>query len=106
MYCKNCGKEIDDKAVICVHCGVATNGSNSISNDNDKSFVAALLLCLFFGGLGAHRFYTGHTGTAIVQLVLSLSFLGLVVSGPWALIDFIMILTGSFKTAKGEALSK
>ena len=24
MYCKNCGKEIDDKAVICVHCGVAT----------------------------------------------------------------------------------
>lgn len=24
MYCKNCGKEINDKAVICVHCGVAT----------------------------------------------------------------------------------
>ena len=26
MYCWNCGKEIDNKAVICVHCGVATNG--------------------------------------------------------------------------------
>lgn len=25
MYCRNCGKEIDDKAVICVHCGVATD---------------------------------------------------------------------------------
>ena len=24
MYCWNCGKEIDDKAVVCVHCGVAT----------------------------------------------------------------------------------
>ena len=24
MFCMNCGKEIDDKAVICVHCGVAT----------------------------------------------------------------------------------
>lgn len=24
MYCTNCGKEIDDKAVICVHCGVKT----------------------------------------------------------------------------------
>lgn len=23
-YCKNCGKEIDDKAVICVYCGVKT----------------------------------------------------------------------------------
>lgn len=25
MFCKNCGKEIDDKAVVCVHCGVATD---------------------------------------------------------------------------------
>lgn len=23
MFCRNCGKEIDDKAVFCVHCGVA-----------------------------------------------------------------------------------
>ena len=22
-FCKNCGKEIDDKAVICPHCGVS-----------------------------------------------------------------------------------
>ena len=25
MFCKNCGKEIDDNAAICIHCGVATN---------------------------------------------------------------------------------
>ena len=25
MYCVNCGKEIDDRAVICVHCGVPTH---------------------------------------------------------------------------------
>ena len=24
MFCKNCGKEIDDKASVCVFCGVAT----------------------------------------------------------------------------------
>lgn len=24
MYCNNCGKEISDEAVMCVHCGVAT----------------------------------------------------------------------------------
>lgn len=24
MYCNNCGKEIDDKAYICPHCGVKT----------------------------------------------------------------------------------
>ena len=25
MFCTNCGKEIDDQAVICVHCGVPTH---------------------------------------------------------------------------------
>ena len=24
LFCKNCGKEIDDKATVCVHCGVPT----------------------------------------------------------------------------------
>lgn len=29
MYCSNCGREIDEKAAACPHCGVATrNGSN------------------------------------------------------------------------------
>ena len=27
-YCSNCGSEIDEKAVICVKCGVPVNGSN------------------------------------------------------------------------------
>lgn len=26
-YCKNCGAQIDDKAAVCVHCGVAVNNS-------------------------------------------------------------------------------
>lgn len=25
MYCKNCGKQIDNNAVVCVHCGVSTD---------------------------------------------------------------------------------
>lgn len=24
MFCSNCGKEIDDKASVCIHCGVST----------------------------------------------------------------------------------
>lgn len=24
MYCYNCGKQIDDNAVVCIHCGVPT----------------------------------------------------------------------------------
>lgn len=28
MFCKNCGKEIDDNAVVCPNCGVATEKLN------------------------------------------------------------------------------
>ena len=38
MYCTNCGKKIDDKAVICVHCGVVTDNYfelNKASTENN-----------------------------------------------------------------------
>jgi len=101
MYCRNCGKEIDDKAVVCVHCGVSTT---PLLSYNRNSWLVALLLCFFLGYLGAHRFYTGYKGSAVAQLILSITFIGMIISGPWILIDFIMILCGQFKTADGENL--
>lgn len=50
-----------------------------------KKGVVAWLLWLFFGALGAHRFYLGHTGYAIGML-LTLGGLGF-----WALIDAFFI---------------
>jgi TM2 domain-containing membrane protein YozV len=55
-----------------------------------KSKTTAALLCFFLGAFGIHRFYTGKVGTGIIQL-LTLGGLGI-----WAIIDFVMILTGSF----------
>ena len=66
----------------------------------EKSFITALLLCLFLGGLGAHRFYVGIAGTGILWLFT----LGLF--GIGTLIDFIMILTGSFKDFNGNDLAR
>lgn len=39
MFCSNCGKEIDDKAVICVHCGCETRNRTWINvfNNHNKS---------------------------------------------------------------------
>jgi len=36
MFCKNCGKEIDDKAYICPHCGVKTDKKETEADDGSK----------------------------------------------------------------------
>ena len=97
-FCPECGNQVSDKAVICTKCGVSLSGS--LVGNADKEFVPALLLCLFLGSLGVHRFYVGKVGTGILML------LTLGACGIWTLIDFIMILTGSFRDAQGLQLKK
>jgi Predicted membrane protein len=77
-----------------------TTATESTGSTSTKSWLAALLLCFFLGGFGAHRFYTGKIGTAILMLI-TLGGLGI-----WVLIDFIMIAIGSFKDKQGLPLAR
>lgn len=36
MFCYNCGKEVDDNAVICVNCGVALKKSEPLEAEEEK----------------------------------------------------------------------
>lgn len=47
MYCKNCGEQIDDKAVICPKCGVEVKSGN-IGSMNDAPSMGFAVLCFFF----------------------------------------------------------
>lgn len=99
-YCHNCGAETNENQDMCTECGTAlTAGTSSSSADGDqRQWLITLLLALFLGGFGGHRFYTGHIGTGIAQL-LTMGGCGL-----WALYDIIMILTDNFQDAQGRDL--
>ena len=142
MYCKNCGKQIEDGKDLCDACAEAerntttveseipeqvyssnegpiktnntssssnssTVNSNSTTNPELKSKMAAGLFGIFLGSFGVHNFYLGYTEKAVAQLLISLLTCGAgaAISGIWGLIEGILILTGSIdKDAQGNPL--
>ena len=96
-FCKHCGEKIAADAVICPKCGrqveevksrktksVVINNNNSASissspntyrNERRCNKWVALLLCLFFGWFGAHKFYEGNSGMGIIYLLTGGLFL-------------------------------
>lgn len=105
-FCKFCGEKIPEDAVICTHCGrqveqlkneqpqVVINNSNTNTNTNinrtgygkAKNKWVALLLCIFLGFLGAHKFYEEKAGMGLVYLFTMGLF------GIGVIIDFIALL--------------
>ena len=92
-FCKHCGQRIAEVAVVCPHCGgqvemlkqesspaqpnIVINNTNTNTNRNynaagvmgkPKDKWVAFLLCLFLGGIGAHKFYEGKIGMGILYL--------------------------------------
>jgi TM2 domain-containing membrane protein YozV len=65
-----------------------------------KDWLTTLLLCIFVGYLGIHRFYTGHMLIGVIQL------LTFGVCGIWTIVDLIMILTDNYRDANGFPLVK
>jgi len=63
-----------------------------------KGWVLAII-CFFLGELGIHRFVVGKIGTGILWLLtFGLFGIGLIV-------DFIMILCGTFTDKSGQRIS-
>lgn len=111
LYCKgDLDKVFDENKNSPVASAPQINITNTSSNINtntnqnsgmiylQKKKITALLLCIFLGCLGGHRFYVGKTGTGILYL-LTLGFYGIGV-----VIDLILIIIGAFRDKAGYPL--
>ena len=98
VHCTTCGEQIAASAPACPKCG-APNAAMA-QKVSVKGMVPAALLCFFLGAFGIHRFYVGKIGTGIL-MILTLGGLGI-----WTIIDFVMIIVGSFKDKQGLPLRR
>ena len=109
-FCKHCGQKINEAAVVCPHCGcqvetlrqdtataqpnIVINNSNANTNTNTNTNInagyviagkpknkwIAVLLCLFLGLWGGHKFYEGKVGMGILYIFTAGLFgIGLIV---------------------------
>ena len=122
MFCKNCGKPLNENQAICLNCGVKTSdGVNFCSNCGNpvqpgaevcmncgfavkkagsdlagKDKVTMILICFFLGWLGIHNFMMGETKKGIVKIVTYFLSCG-TICGILVLIDLIKIACDKYE---------
>lgn len=117
--CPYCGEKILQKAKKCKFCGeildplmremenlkrrndtipiiVNNNNNNNISPVfretapvSTKRRLTYILLALFLGMIGIHNFYAGYVGTGIIQLILTFTGIGAILTFIWVIIDIL-----------------
>ncbi len=109
--CPVCGAPM--KSYVCEYCGykkegisnnhstmsqqqIVINNQNIVTNGmvvgvSRKDKTIALLLCIFLGVLGIHRFYVGKIGSGLLYL-----FTGGLFGIGW-IVDICLIASGNFK---------
>lgn len=63
-YCSHCGKEIQEEAVICPHCGCAVEGKGyAFSNERDETTTGLKIACFLIPLAGLIIYLTSHDRT-------------------------------------------
>jgi TM2 domain-containing membrane protein YozV len=107
LFCSQCGASLETGSQFCNKCGHKVGTISAVVRESTypdnrpispKSATTALLLCLFLGTFGIHRFYVGKIGTGILMLLTLGGF------GIWVLVDIILIASCEFRDSEGKVL--
>ena len=106
MFCRNCAKELDDRAVACTGCGLQPMAGNKFCHNCKHETIEAATFCikcglgfampatsgtvpgadkkiaagvlgLVLGSLGIHKFVLGYTTEGLIMLLVTVLSLGL-----------------------------
>jgi TM2 domain-containing membrane protein YozV len=126
VFCSQCGAQVQYGASFCSACGARVNAldtapgkqplvmpsyTSPLPPDVDpksglpyshRNKIVAGLLQIFLGGLGIGRFYTGHVGLAVAQILVTIFTCGLGVL--WPLIDGIFLIASDARDAEGRPM--
>jgi len=130
VFCSSCGSSLSSGMNFCGACGArveaaaptatalslgtpaaafTTGGGVSYGVDprtglaySSRSKVVAGLLQLLIGGLGIGRFYMGHSGLGVAQILVTVFTCGF--GAIWGLVDGIVILAGEPRDVDGLPL--
>ncbi len=92
-FCANCGKAVDPNADVCLGCGMAIKKPVSKSLGGQDKLTMALI-CFFLGSIGIHNFMMGENKKGVFKIIFCF-LCG--ISGIFALIDFVKILTDKYE---------
>jgi TM2 domain-containing membrane protein YozV len=125
MFCRNCGSQLDDKAVACTKCGVEPRNGRAFCQACGQPTAVEAVVCtacgvalavppsvalkgadkripagicgILLGSLGVHKFILGYTTPGLIMLGVSLITCGwgAIVTGLIGLIEGIIYLTRS-----------
>jgi TM2 domain-containing membrane protein YozV len=125
MFCRNCGTQLDDRAIACTKCGVNPHNGVAFCQNCGKPTVANAAVCvscgvglaqpagaakaragnklaagicgILLGSLGIHKFILGYTTPALIMLLVSVLTCGIgaTVMAVIGIIEGIIYLTKS-----------
>lgn len=107
MYCKNCGKEIDDKAVICPCCGVQVAEVPKENRTNTLALIGFILafvvpvaglICSIIGSRNAAD--CGGNGKGLATAGIAISIVELALAAV-IVVFYILIIVGVIGAAMG-----